>query len=250
MTASEVEYEYLEKSRVALLLPSRGAVTGGSLVSVTGSGFREAGLRCRFGTEEVHGAQFVSSTVVACVAPGSMSGVGTVAVEVSVNDGSDFTSDRVEFLYETIATVTSVRPSVGVSGTSDQVVTVVGEHFARSSDLICRFGLNETVRAMFLTSSTISCLAPSRGPGVVYVSVASSRFEPLSSSSPFRYISASSHSLSPSSGPLSGGSLVTYHSATLTQGKLPTSKYEAPHLAPNPKLQMLNAEPKTPTLNS
>ena len=87
-------YEYLEASKIAALMPSRGSVTGGTMVSVTGSGFREAGLRCRFGGEEVldgEGAQFVSSSIVACVAPASVSGTGTVAVEVSVNGGSDFT---------------------------------------------------------------------------------------------------------------------------------------------------------------
>ena len=127
-------FEYYSMPAVSGLLPRRGTVFGGTMVSVTGSGFREAGLRCRFGGEEVlggDGAQFVSSSIVACEAPASVSGTGTVAVEVSVNGGSDFTSDRVEYLYEESATVTGLRPSVGVSGASDQVVTVMGEHFAR-----------------------------------------------------------------------------------------------------------------------
>ena len=188
-------YEYLEASKIAALMPSRGSVTGGTMVSVTGSGFREAGLRCRFGGEEVldgEGAQFVSSSIVACEAPASVSGTGTVAVEVSVNGGSDFTSDRVEYLYEESATVTGLRPSVGVSGASDQVVTVMGEHFARSAELVCRFGLNETVRATYESSSQVTCLVPPRGAGTVSVAVSIDGSESLDAGARFAFIAAGS----------------------------------------------------------
>ena len=59
----EAVYEYLEASKIAALMPSRGSVTGGTMVSVTGSGFREAGLRCRFGGEEVLGGEAFTSVV-------------------------------------------------------------------------------------------------------------------------------------------------------------------------------------------
>ena len=212
-------FEYLLPVHVSGLWPLRGTVAGGTMVSVTGSGFREAGLRCRFGGEEVldgEGAQFVSSSIVACVAPASVSGTGTVAVEVSVNGGSDFTSDRVEYLYEESATVTGLRPSVGVSGASDQVVTVMGEHFARSAELVCRFGLNETVRATYESSSQVTCLAPPRGVGTVSVRVSMNGVDDTVDSARFTYTS-SGHiaTVTPSAGPVGGRTVVTVTGVTL-----------------------------------
>ena len=77
--------------RVIAVWPSRGALAGGTAVSVTGSGFRDDdGLRCRFGETGVvsagAGARWVSSTVVMCVAPGAVEGEAVqVALEVSAN---------------------------------------------------------------------------------------------------------------------------------------------------------------------
>jgi len=73
------------------VLPSRGGVTGGGLISIVGSAFASgeepaAGalspgtVQCRFGEEAVEGER-VSWSVVSCVAP-AVVGVGVVALEV------------------------------------------------------------------------------------------------------------------------------------------------------------------------
>eukprot|EP00961_Rhodomonas_salina_P109467 1473504-Rhodomonas_salina.1 len=112
----EQPYLYYQAPTVVGIQPSRGLIAGGTSVSVVGSGFVDGGLQCRFGVNEVvagRSAEWISSTALACVAPVSVSGPGIVGVEVSVNDGADFTADGKQFLYEVGATVDALRPSYG-----------------------------------------------------------------------------------------------------------------------------------------
>ena len=164
-SGDEMEFEYIGASMVLRVSPERGAVTGGTLVSVQGSGFTNAGVQCRFGSMTVlgRGAMLMSSSLVHCTAPPSES-FGEVMVEVSMNGGADFTSNGKKFVYEQGATSTALQPSAGRSGLNDHVVTVVGRHFEATNHLRCRIG-HTHVPARLMTSSTIVCSLPARGEG-------------------------------------------------------------------------------------
>ncbi|MGB1601852.1 MAG: IPT/TIG domain-containing protein, partial [Promethearchaeia archaeon] len=102
-------FTFFEAPRVMGVSPCRGVLVGGTTVLVTGSGFRDGeGLQCRLGESKVTtktGAVWFSSTMVSCVAPGAADGTsGPVTVEVSLNDGADFTSDGKMYTYEMGAT--------------------------------------------------------------------------------------------------------------------------------------------------
>ena len=71
-------------------------------------------------------------------------------VEISLNEGADYTSDGVKYLYEAAATVVSVTPSRAFAGSDGQVVTVVGSNFDQTADLSCRFGMSGRSRARYL----------------------------------------------------------------------------------------------------
>ena len=165
-------FTYFEAPTVALIRPSRGSLVGGASATLTGSNLAGSLVQCRFGTTVVDGTsvRVVSSTAVVCFSP-LMATAGTVGVEVSVNGGADYTSDGREYLYQAGATVTRMHPSRGLAGEDGQVVTVVGENFEQTGELSCRFGLNGTVRGLFMSSTLIACTAPSRGAGTVQVSV-------------------------------------------------------------------------------
>eukprot|EP00001_Collodictyon_triciliatum_P065911 11697_1 len=68
-----LQFVYLSASRVQRLSPERGALTGGTLVSVRGTGFVGDRVQCRFGAQRVveKGVNVVSSTLVQCSAPAS-----------------------------------------------------------------------------------------------------------------------------------------------------------------------------------
>ena len=70
---------------VSSLRPWRGPVTGGTQVTVLGTGFVSDMLQCKFGLGVSSGSQafWMTSSVVVCFTPSSASGAGTVVVEVS-----------------------------------------------------------------------------------------------------------------------------------------------------------------------
>eukprot|EP00961_Rhodomonas_salina_P050163 673802-Rhodomonas_salina.1 len=118
----DLQYEYQTSPGVLGMWPQRGGVAGGTAVTVRGSGFTLTGLQCRFGADVVEGAgaSWMSSTMVKCVAPKRMGAQGPVSLEVSINDGADFTSDGQQYVYDLEATVEGVRPSQGIAGREGQ----------------------------------------------------------------------------------------------------------------------------------
>ena len=88
--------------------------------------------------------------MVSCVTPGAADGrTGAVTVELSINDGADFTSDGKMYMYEMGVTVSGLMPSWGRSKTAGQVVTVIGSHFEQSQELSCQFGLEGQTRGLY-----------------------------------------------------------------------------------------------------
>jgi len=209
-----IDYEYYVSPNIARVWPSRGDVAGGTVVSVRGEGLQTSGVACKFGDAgEVFGdkVRYITSTLVACIVPSRISG-GKVTVDVSLNGGVDFVKTGFEFIYEATAGVEELSPSRGFAGSVEggQPVTIVGQYFARSEDLKCRFGLNGVVEALFTSSSKIVCLAPERGEGVVRVSVSNNGVDFAAGTVKFEYVQAGHVvSLTPSKGPTSGSTRVT-----------------------------------------
>jgi hypothetical protein len=165
-----LEFEHYFSPVVSRLVPSRGALSGGVMVTLHGTGFGIEGLRCRFGSG-VAGegkGRYMSSSMVTCMAP-SVDAAEVVVVEVSMNDGADYSGAGKEYAYEMGATVEAVLPSHGRAGARGQTVTVVGKHFVQTADLTCSFGANSTMRAQYMTSTLVTCIAVRQSAGVVSV---------------------------------------------------------------------------------
>jgi hypothetical protein len=111
---------------------------------------------------------YLSSSAITCSTPAAVNR-GPVAVEASINGGADFTSDRQQYVYEAAATASRVA----LSSVSDQgaLVTVSGSHFEDSEGLSCRFGRFTPVQAVFVSPSSVVCLAPRVSQGNLSVSV-------------------------------------------------------------------------------
>ena len=220
--STNLAFEYYAPPMIASAQPSRGSLRGGTAVTVRGEGFAApAGeLRCRFGVEEMLGAdaRALSSTMMVCVSP-ARSAAAVETLEVSVNGGADFTADGREYLYEAAATVVSVTPSRGLAGSDGQVVTVVGSNFVQTADLSCRFGMSSSSRALFLSSTSVACKAPSRGSGSVQVSVSLSGKDSSDGVVFFEYgLQGTLTRVLPSRGAMAGNTVLT-----LTSMQLPLS---------------------------
>jgi hypothetical protein len=203
-----VPYEYYSAPVVVYIWPERGVLAGGGLMSVYGRGLTGDGLLCRFGGEVVSMGKLLSSTKAACTAPVRTS-TGVVAVELSLNDGADFSDIRRDFTYVVGATVDGLIPSRGEDSVDGQVVSVAGRHFESSGQVHCRFGQDRSVQGRTLSSTLVACNVPVRGAGVVTVGVSDGGLH-ATGSALFEYGARRAVlSCNPTKGPTEGGSLVT-----------------------------------------
>ncbi|EKX41894.1 hypothetical protein GUITHDRAFT_112034 [Guillardia theta CCMP2712] len=207
----EVRYVYYNEPVVTRVEPSSGALEGGTMLSLYGRGLEEgSNLTCRFGTGDAVAGRQETSTMATCVAP-PRPVKDVVWLQVSLNGGADFSGSAVEYAYEAGATVDEVRPSAGDSGVDGQTVTVIGRHFGSGQGLSCLFGTRGRVRGMPMTSTAVVCVAPRGGPGAVGVSVSNNGVDEGQTRGGFVYSGDLKviRKVTPSSGPLAGGTNVT-----------------------------------------
>ena len=191
-TMSSVRFDYVAPAQVTSLLPSIGPQTGGTVITVLGTNFRnEDKLDCVFASESIKArigsrhtdsrvsATVLNSTHLTCIVPAipnprdfGLPSSGLVSVSLSTRDfargqrqtGQSFTHHTVEeetvFLYHDTVEVTSVTPIRGnIEGGT--VVHVHGKNFVNSALLSCRFGKHGVSHADFLDSEHLLCHTPS-----------------------------------------------------------------------------------------
>ena len=162
---SVLTYRYDLSSRAMSVSPLSGPITGGTVISVKGLNFEGTWnmdrVKCSFGGEVVKAFRSTHHTV-KCRAP-PVPAPRSVSVEISTNEGIDFTNEKVQYYYEEIRHVSSVEPRVGPS-TGNTLITVTGGPFPNyTSTLFCRFG-NQPVPAQFISESTLQCVSPRLRP--------------------------------------------------------------------------------------
>lgn len=111
---------------VSSLTPTSGFKSGGTAVTISGTGFKDyPWLSCRFGTTVYPVlAQFRTSSSIVCVSPPQDS-IGGVVVEVSTN-GLDWTQSGLQFVYKANAFISALNPLYGTTA-GGTLVTITGK---------------------------------------------------------------------------------------------------------------------------
>ena len=200
-----------EPPRALEAVPSRGASSGGSVVTVLGERFA-APMTCAFGTDGTPvEARVVSSTELECMT--SKHDVGTVSVQVSRN-GVECPRSEVQFVFSASATIVAVTPSHVRVDASEVVVTVTGEHFG--ADTWCQIGQRECSSELV---STTRLLCRTSGLGVgnhsvkVYSEAAESSGASVTVLDPMELTS-----VGPSRAHVRGGTRLTVYGKNLVAG--------------------------------
>ena len=185
---------------VTAVRPTSGPVTGGTTVTVRGSGFTGA-TAVEFGSTS---APFVvvSDTSIKATTPAEP--VGAVDVTVTTPDGSSATSGADQFTF-TPPTVTAVRPHSGpaTGGTS---VVITGSGFTGAT--IVDFG---TTSASFVVTSdtSITATTPEESVGMVDVRVTTpDGTSDVGGADEFTFTAVTVTGVNPRSGPETGGSVI------------------------------------------
>ncbi|ADW69215.1 IPT/TIG domain-containing protein [Granulicella tundricola] len=163
VTNSADHYTFLVPT-VTGVSPSSGLPSGGTVVTITGTGF--SGDVLPYFGNNVSTEFFINGpTSITATTPAGAS--GTVDVTIQANGGTSATSAADHFTYGTLPTVTGVSPLFGppAGGTS---VTITGTGFASGATV--SFGGKAATGVVVNSSTSITAVAPS-GSGSVDVTV-------------------------------------------------------------------------------
>jgi len=206
-TPTSIEYRYISPVELYSISPTWSDGSGGTMLNVTGSGFKNNtdDLRCIFQNRQINPihikAEYISSTELQCASP-QMTAPSELALRVTVN-GVDVSSSPVWLEYVPRATVTTMKPTRGLS-TGGTQVTLIGDGFMYEDTICCRFGESTNVPAQWLSWAMVRCVAPpSSAVGDVIVSYSNDCMNFVNVSISFSFISVSN--LEPNYGSKLGG---------------------------------------------
>ncbi|WP_218022503.1 IPT/TIG domain-containing protein, partial [Nocardia amamiensis] len=203
-TSNGVSYTYIAVPSLSSISPNKGPTSGGTTVTLTGTGFTGA-TAVNFGSTPATSFTVNSDTQITATSP---AGTGIVSVTVT---GPTGTSNPLSYSYVVVPTITSISPTVGpIAGGNS--VTITGTGF--TGPLTVRFG--STATTFTVDSSTqITAIAPAGSAGTVQVTVTG--LGGTSNGVSYTYAPVPSiTSISPTSGPATGGTVVTLTGTNFT----------------------------------
>lgn len=197
------DYLYGDLPTVTSISPTTGPIAGGTVVTITGTGFTGATSVTFGGTAAVFSV--TNATTISATAPAHTA--GTVDVLVTTPSGTSANTAADNFIYTSGPTVTSISPKFGpVEGGT--LVTITGSGFTGATSVT--FGAT-SVTPTVVNDTTITATSPARAAGTVDVRVVT----PLGTSAntaadDFVYGGGPIiTSISPTNGPQAGGNTVT-----------------------------------------
>jgi hypothetical protein len=148
--------------------PTSGTTAGGTVVTVSGSGFTGA-TAVNFGGTAATSYTILSDTALTAIAPAEAA--GTVDLKVTTPGGTSATGSADQFTYSTIAApaVTAVSPSSG-STTGGTVVALTGTNFTGA--YLVYFGTVPAASFTVLSDTSITAVAPAQAAATVDIQVA------------------------------------------------------------------------------
>ena len=200
---------------ISAVSPNGGPRTGGTTVTITGTNFA-SGATVAFGGTAATNVVVVNSTTITARTPARASN-GRVNVVVTNPDGRAATlSNGFEYRTATV-TVTSITPNSGpvAGGTS---VTIQGTGFVTGTTV--RIGGGAATSVVIVNETTITAITGAGTAGRVDVVVTVPASSAVTLAGGFRYLGArpTITSISPSSGPITGGTEVTLRGTNFASG--------------------------------
>ena len=210
VTSPADRFTYVAAPTVSSISPNSGPTTGNTSVTITGTNFSGA-TAVNFGPNTAT-YTINSPSKITATSPSSTI-AGSVDITVTTAGGTSVTSNADQFTYTAILMVTGISPTAGplAGGT---VVTITGMEFTGVTGV--KFGSNIASYA-FISDTSITATSPA-GSGTVDITVTTpSGTSPTSYADQFTYQATPTVTLiSPISGPLRGGTIVTIAGTNLT----------------------------------
>ncbi|WP_159929643.1 MULTISPECIES: IPT/TIG domain-containing protein [Nocardia] len=159
-TSNGLPFTYLSVPTLVSISPSSGPATGGTVVTLTGTGFTGASS-VKFGATPATFYFVLSDSLIVAIAP---PGTGTVPVTVTTAAG---TSAGLPFTYVSVPALAAIAPNSGPV-TGGTTVTLTGSGFTGATAV--SFGFVPAASFTVVSDTQITAVAPA-GLGIVPVTV-------------------------------------------------------------------------------
>jgi C1A family cysteine protease len=212
-TSTADQYTYTAIPAVTGISPAIGPVAGGTSVTITGTMFYAGGSSSavtlvKFGSTAATAYTVNSNTSITATAPSHAA--GTVNVTITTSDGTSAISVADKYIYAVVAapTITKVSPNTGPLGGGTSV-TITGTNLLGATQVY--FGGIPAISYVVNGATQITATNPGDGAGTIDVIVAAiNGTSATSSADQFAYEGLPTVTgVSPSSGPVAGGTSVT-----------------------------------------
>jgi alpha-tubulin suppressor-like RCC1 family protein len=201
-TTGADHYNYAAQPTITKVEPSAGPTAGGNTVTITGTNLGGA-TGVHFG---LTGATILSDseTTITVTAPAGMA--GAVDVTVATMGGTSVTNPADQYTYVLAPTVTKVKPTVGPAG-GGTTVTITGTNLSGATAV--KFGSVNATSFTVVSETLITSTSPAQAPALVDVTVTTAGGTSATSTADRFHVEPVVTHVSPSSGPVAGGTTVT-----------------------------------------
>ncbi len=205
-------YTYEAAPRVNSVSPGRGALAGGTAVTISGSGFL-TGAMVTFAGTAATSVLFLSASTLTAITPAHAAGqVNVVVTNPDAQVGTGFGI----YDYASAPTVTSVSP-IGGLPSGGTAVTIIGTGFSNSAAIT--FGGVVGTSIVRVSSTTLTAVTPAHAAGPVNVVVTNPDAQTGTWTNVYNYEAAPTvTSISPAGGALAGGTAVTINGTGFVNG--------------------------------
>jgi hypothetical protein len=203
----EGAYTYDAVPTVTGITPSAGSVTGGQLVTITGTYFIAGpSLGVTIGGAPATSVSFVNANTITARTPAGSAGVKSVVVTSA--DGQTAT-DAGAYTYDAVPTATGITPSAGPV-TGGQSVTITGTNFITGPSLGVTVGGNAATSVVVVNPTTITATTPAGTAGSQPVVVTIGDGQTATVSGTYTYDAVPTVTgITPFAGPVTGSQSVT-----------------------------------------
>jgi hypothetical protein len=210
-TSASDQFTYVTPApTVTAISPASGTTTGGTSVTITGTNFTGA-TAVTIGGTAATGITVVNAATITATTPAHAAGAADVVVTTPAGGGTG----TALFTYLSLApTVAAVSPASGLTA-GGGTVTITGSNFTGVTAVT--FGVVAAASFTVVNATTITATVPSHLQGAVGVSVSAAGGSGTMTSA-YTYVTGTPAiaSVTPSSGPTTGGTTVTIAGSNLT----------------------------------
>jgi hypothetical protein len=204
-------YTVVPAPTAAGITPTAGSTAGGTVVSITGSGFTGA-TTVSFGTVAAPSFTVLADNTIFATAPPQAAGVVNVTVTTPSGTSAVTVADRFTYTAAPAPAVTSITPTSG-STAGGSLVTIFGSNFTGASAV--SFGSQAAISFIVLSDTQLSATVPPQAAGLADVTVTTpSGTSAIVTSDQFTYTTPAVpavSSLSATSGSTGGGTVRTIY---------------------------------------